>query len=115
MIRKTNETYIEIINSKEMNIETGDPVLNHLLKTLFYYMEREVDIKAKYDLKHHLWEDVGITIGDFLKEEIKDAKIKRFGTSILPMDDALILVAVDISRSFASIELNIENQEEGLN
>src|SRR5690606_39014783 len=76
-------------------------------------MEREVDIKAKYDLKHHLWEDVGITIGDFLKEEIKDAKIKRFGTSILPMDDALILVAVDISRSFASIELNIENQEEG--
>ncbi len=35
MIRKTNETYIEIINSKEMNIETGDPVLNHLLKTLF--------------------------------------------------------------------------------
>jgi len=113
MIRKTNETYIEIINSKEMNIETGDPVLNHLLKTLFYYMEREVDIKAKYDLKHHLWEDVGITIGDFLKEEIKDAKIKRFGTSILPMDDALILVAVNISRSFASIELNIENQEEG--
>lgn len=113
MIRKTNETYIEINTSKEMNIETGDQVLNHLLKTLFYYMEKDVDIKARYDLKHHLWEDVGITIGDFLKEQIKDTKIKRFGTSILPMDDALILVAVDISRSFTSIDLDIKNQEEG--
>jgi imidazoleglycerol-phosphate dehydratase len=113
MIRKTNETYIEINTSKEMNIETGDQALNHLLKTLFYYMEKSVDIKARYDLKHHLWEDVGITIGDFLKEEIKDTKIKRFGTSILPMDDALILVAVDVSRAFANIELNIKNQEEG--
>ena len=48
-----------------------------------------------------------------MKEEIKDTKIKRFGTSILPMDDALVLVAVDVSRTFANIELNIKNQEEG--
>ncbi len=37
-------------------------------------MEREVDIKAKYDLKHHLWEDVGITIGDFFKRGNKRCK-----------------------------------------
>jgi imidazoleglycerol-phosphate dehydratase len=113
MIRKTNETYIEINNSENLVVDTNDTVLNHLLKTLFYYMEKNVTIKAKFDLKHHLWEDVGITIGQFLKEDIKDKNIRRFGTSILPMDDALILVSVDISRVYTNIDINIGTQEEG--
>jgi len=113
MRRKTNETDIEINYSTELFVDTGDLVLNHLLKTLFYYMEKKVIIKAKFDLSHHLWEDMGITIGQFLRNEVEGKNIKRFGTSILPMDDALILVSVDISRSYANIDINIKDSEKG--
>jgi imidazoleglycerol-phosphate dehydratase len=113
MRRKTDETDIEINYSKELFVDTGDPVLNHLLKTLFYYMGKNVIIKAKFDLNHHLWEDMGITIGQFLKNEVEGKKIKRFGTSILPMDDALILVSIDISRSYTNIDIDIKDSEKG--
>ncbi|HOK87673.1 MAG TPA: imidazoleglycerol-phosphate dehydratase HisB [Fervidobacterium sp.] len=113
MIRKTDETFISINDWEQLSIATGDTVFDHLLKTLFYYMGRNVKIEAKFDIRHHLWEDMGIVIGEFLKKSTKGTTIKRFGTSILPMDDALILVSLDISRAFFSINLNIELAENG--
>ncbi|HOQ39862.1 MAG TPA: imidazoleglycerol-phosphate dehydratase HisB [Fervidobacterium sp.] len=113
MIRKTDETFISINDWERLSIATGDTVFDHLLKTLFYYMGRDVKIEAKFDIRHHLWEDMGIVIGEFLKKSTKGTTIKRFGTSILPMDDALILVSLDISRAFFSINLNIELAENG--
>ncbi|RAO99174.1 imidazoleglycerol-phosphate dehydratase [Petrotoga sp. 9PW.55.5.1] len=113
MRRKTDETDIEINYSKELSVDTKDPVLNHLLKTLFYYMEKTVMVKAEFDLKHHLWEDMGISVGQFLKEEIKDKSIKRFGSCILPMDDALVLVSIDISRAYTNIDLELKDLEAG--
>ncbi len=113
MIRKTDETFISINDWEQLSIATGDTVFDHLLKTLFYYMGRDVKIEAKFDIRHHLWEDMGIVIGEFLKKSTKGTTIKRFGTSILPMDDALILVSLDISRAFFSINLNIELAENG--
>ncbi|WP_457754452.1 imidazoleglycerol-phosphate dehydratase HisB [Thermococcus sp.] len=113
MRRKTKETDIIVEISVEGGIETGDKILDHLLTALFFYMREKVNIKASYDLRHHLWEDLGITLGEELREKIKGKKIARFGNAIMPMDDALVLVAVDISRPYLNLELDIKESEEG--
>jgi imidazoleglycerol-phosphate dehydratase len=60
-----------------------------------------------------LWEDSAITIAQFLREKISNKKINRFSTKIVPMDDALILAAVDISRAYSSVEMDIKEEEKG--
>ncbi|NJE08658.1 imidazoleglycerol-phosphate dehydratase HisB [Thermococcus sp. M39] len=113
MRRKTKETDIIVEVGIEGSIETGDRVFDHLLTALFFYMREKANIKASYDLRHHLWEDLGIVLGEELKEKIKGKKIARFGNAIMPMDDALVLVAVDISRPYLNLEFDIKESEEG--
>ena len=114
MKRKTEEIEIEVLlDTQEMEIDTGDEILDHILKTMFFYMEKNVIVKANWDLRHHLWEDIGITIGKAIKESIKEKNIGRFGNGIIPMDDALILVSVDISRSYLCLDLDYSYDEEG--
>ncbi|MFP4051553.1 MAG: imidazoleglycerol-phosphate dehydratase HisB [Thermoplasmata archaeon] len=114
MRRKTEEVEMVVeLNADGMEIETGDEVLDHMLKTMFFYMEKDVYIEAEWDLKHHLWEDMGITIGKAMEESIEGKNIGRFGNSIMPMDDALVLVSVDISRSYLNIDLDHTYDEEG--
>ncbi len=114
MRRKTKETDITVELGVEGGITTGDKVFDHLLTALFFYMREEVSVSAEWDLRHHLWEDLAITLGEELREKIKGRKIARFGNAIMPMDDALVLVAVDISgRAYASVELFPEENEEG--
>ncbi|TGG86986.1 imidazoleglycerol-phosphate dehydratase [Geotoga petraea] len=113
MTRKTLETDIEIMESNELIIQCEDKIFSHMVKTLFYYMGLKVKFRADFDLIHHLWEDSAITIAQFLKEKISDKKINRFSTKIVPMDDALILVAVDISRAYSSVEMDIKEEEKG--
>ena len=113
MKRETKEVNILVEIDKKGKIETQDKVLNHLLKTLFFYMGKDVNIEGSSDLKHHLWEDMGITLGEEIKNKIKDKKIKRFGSAIMPMDDALVVVSVDISRPYLSFDTSWEEDEEG--
>ncbi|ALM74464.1 imidazoleglycerol-phosphate dehydratase HisB [Thermococcus barophilus] len=113
MRRKTKETDITVEIGVDGGIETGDRVFDHLLTALFFYMQQNVSIKASYDLRHHLWEDLGIVLGEELREKIKGRKIARFGSAIMPMDDALVLVAVDISRPYLNLELDIKESEKG--
>lgn len=114
MRRKTEEVEIVVdLNTEEMKIDTGDKVLDHMLKTMFFYMEKDVYIEAEWDLRHHLWEDMGITIGKAMKESIDGKNICRFGNSIMPMDDALVLVSIDISRIYLSLDLDYTYDEEG--
>ncbi len=113
MIRETKETKI-IIDFSENNekISTGDKVLNHLLKTMFFYMNKKICITVeKWDLKHHLWEDTGIVVGEALSKDKN--KIKRFGSAIMPMDDALVLVSLDISRTYTNFEIEWNLDETG--
>ncbi|NLZ14960.1 MAG: imidazoleglycerol-phosphate dehydratase, partial [Thermotogaceae bacterium] len=64
MRRTTAETDISLALGTEVTtIRLEDPVLAHMLRTLFFYMKKKVFVEARYDLRHHLWEDVGITIG----------------------------------------------------
>lgn len=103
--RETKETSIEVNldldgqgNSK---IETGIPFLNHMLELFAKHGLFDLTVKAKGDLEvdaHHTVEDLGITLGRALKEAIGDKKgIERFGDSVVPMDESLVLTAIDIS------------------
>lgn len=100
--RKTKETEIGlrllIDGSGEAKIETGIPFLSHLLNLLTYNSLFDVEIVAKGDLCHHITEDIGIALGSGLNEALGDKKgIRRYGQSLLPMDEALAMVAIDIS------------------
>ncbi len=114
MKRETFETKIDIQKTEtEILINTGDTVFNHMLNSFFFYMALPCSVTAEYDLRHHLWEDTGIAIGEFLSKEFDRTKIRRFGASIMPMDDALILVSLDVSRTYVAVDLDIKEKEEG--
>lgn len=113
MKRETNEVRIDVEMDVEGSITTGDQVFDHLLTSLSFYMNRRLSIDAQGDLRHHLWEDMGITLGEEIREKIKDKDINRFGSSIVPMDDALVVVSVDISRPYLNFDLDITEQEDG--
>ncbi len=113
MRRVTRETDVVVELNKKGAISTGDRVLDHMLSTLFFYMGIVPHVKVSYDLRHHLWEDVGITLGSELRQNLPP-NYGRFGTAIVPMDDALVLVALDISgRTYLHMELQPEESESG--
>lgn len=75
-------------------IRTGDRFLDHMLETLARYANLALDVEATGDLRHHLVEDVAITIGLALRDEIP-ATCQRYGEATIPMDDALVHATLD--------------------
>lgn len=102
--RKTKETDISVVlnldGSGKSSIDTGIGFFNHMLEGFARHGFFDLDIKIKGDLQvdgHHSVEDAGIVLGTAIKEALGGkAGIKRYGSSILPMDDALALCAVDL-------------------
>lgn len=115
MKRTTEEVDIEVRfrEGGERNIETGSEVLDHLLDTLLFYMETTGTVEAAGDLPHHLWEDTGILLGQAIQDEIEGSEIARYGSGLIPMDEALVLCSIDISRPFLNFELEPPEEEEG--
>ena len=103
--RKTKETDIKLsINldgSGTSNIDTGSGFLDHMLTLFSKHSRFDLTVECKGDKWvdfHHTAEDIGITLGLAFNEALGDKKgITRYGDTILPMDEALILSAVDIS------------------
>jgi len=103
--RKTNETQINIkINidgSGNSKINTEIPFLDHLLTQIAIHGSFDLTIEAKGDLEidiHHLVEDTGILLGKAFKNALGEKRgINRVGHCIFPMDEVLVLVAVDLS------------------
>ncbi len=101
--RKTGETDIEItINldgTGQADITTGLGFFDHMLHALARHARFDLTIQAKGDLhidEHHTVEDVGLVLGRTLAQSLGDRRgIKRMGHAIVPMDEALALVAVD--------------------
>src|SRR3989338_5741889 len=101
--RKTKETEVSIKCNLDgqgiFNIDTGVNFFNHMLEQLSKHSLVDLDIKAIGDLKiddHHTIEDVGITLGESLLKALGERKgIKRYGF-LLPMDDTLVEVAIDL-------------------
>ena len=102
--RKTKETDIEIkLNidgTGKNNIDTGIGFFNHMLEGFSKHGFMDLDVKIKGDLEvdgHHTVEDCGITLGSAIKEAVGDkAGIRRYGYFVLPMDEVLVVCAVDL-------------------
>lgn len=103
--RKTKETDIQLIlnldGTGKSDIQTGIGFFDHMLEGFSRHGFFDMKLKVKGDLAvdgHHTVEDTGIVLGQAIKEALGDKKgICRFGSFILPMDDALVLCAVDLS------------------
>lgn len=115
--RKTRETDIKasivIDGSGEYNINTGIGFFDHMLSGFARHGFFDINLSADGDLEvdgHHTVEDTGIVLGQAFAEALGDKKsIRRFGDCILPMDDALVMAAVDISgRHYLQFDLDMD-------
>ncbi|MCR1973495.1 imidazoleglycerol-phosphate dehydratase HisB [Clostridium sporogenes] len=103
--RKTGETEIKseinLYGEGKYDIKTGIGFFDHMLNLMARHGLIDVKLEAKGDLQvdsHHTVEDVGIVLGQSFREALGDKKgIKRYGTSFVPMDEALASVSIDIS------------------
>ena len=120
--RKTAETdislYIDLDGAGKSDIDTGCGFLDHML-TLFA-AHGKIDLKVKcvgdtYVDYHHTVEDVGIALGEAVKNALGDKKgINRYGDCTLVMDEAVVLTAIDFSgRVFLECDLKIPAQKVG--
>ena len=111
--RNTKETQISlklnIDGTGKNSISTGIEFFDHMLAQISTHGLVDLEIKAKGDIgvdSHHLIEDVGIALGLALKEALGDKiGITRYGKAIIPMDETLVMCAIDISnRPYANID-----------
>ena len=120
--RKTAETDIELslnIDGTGANeIDTGCGFLDHMLVLFAKHGRFDLNVKCKGDIQvdfHHTTEDIGIALGEAFAEALSDMKgIKRYADIILPMDEALILCAADVSgRSYLSYDVTLPTAKVG--
>lgn len=120
--RKTQETDITIKMNLDgegkYNISTGVNFFNHMLESFSKHSMIDLDVDAKGDIEiddHHTIEDIGILLGEVFLEAIGDKKgIKRMAHAIVPMDESVATVAVDISgRSYCNMKLDFKNDKIG--
>ena len=120
--RKTAETdielFLELDGSGNSEIDTGCGFLNHMLTLFASHGKFDLKVFCKGDTDvddHHTAEDIGICLGQAFSEALGDKKgIIRYGNMILPMDEALILSAVDLSgRSYLGYDMEIPTEKVG--
>ena len=103
--RSTKETSIEVVldvdGTGRTEVQTGLPFFDHMVSQLGRHGGFDLTVVARGDLEvdaHHTVEDVGITLGEVLAEALgAKAGIRRFGSVALPLDEALVEVALDLS------------------
>lgn len=116
--RTTKETRIDLkINldgAGEYKIETPCKFFNHMLEQLSAHSSIDISLRAEaLDSNfHHLVEDCAIVLGGAISEALGDkVGIERYSNIILPMDDALILCALDISRPYFSFDMELNDEK----
>ena len=122
ILRKTNETNIRLSlnldGTGESNINSGVGFLDHMLTLFARHGRFDLHLSCDGDTyvdDHHTVEDIGIALGQAFTQALGDKRgIIRYGSCILPMDETLILCAVDISgRSYLNFDLHIPTQKVG--
>ena len=122
LARKTKETDIQVEidldGSGEYQINTGIAFFDHMLESFAKHALFDLKIAAKGDLAvdaHHIVEDVGITLGQALREALGPAEgIRRFATQVLPMAEAKVEVSLDISnRAYLVYRVELTNDRIG--
>lgn len=120
--RNTKETQIvlalEVDGTGAYEINTGCGFLDHMLELFARHGRFDLAIHCKGDTQvdyHHTAEDIGITLGAAFREALGDKRgIYRYGQFLLPMDEALVMCAVDISgRCFVNFDVQIPTQKVG--
>jgi len=117
--RKTLETEVEVkidLDGKGIsNLQTEIYFLNHMLTLFSRHGFFDLGVKARGDLEvdyHHTVEDIGICLGEAIKKALQDKKgIKRYGFTILPMDESLAQVAIDLSGR-GQLTYNVQFEQE---
>lgn len=122
MNRTTEETYIsltlELDGTGVSQVDTGCGFLDHMLTLFARHGRFDLQVTCKGDTyvdDHHTVEDIGICLGDAFAQALGEKRgIRRYGSSILPMDEALLLTAVDISgRGMLCYGLDIPTEKVG--
>ncbi len=120
--RETKETSIRLTfnidGSGACSVDSGIPFLDHMLAGFAKHGLFDLDAKIRGDVEvdsHHTIEDTGIVLGEAIKKAVGDKNgILRFGHAVLPMDDALVLCAVDLSgRPYLSSDLTFTAERIG--
>ena len=120
--RKTSETDIkielDIDGTGKYEIDTGVNFFNHMLESFSRHSFIDLKVKSVGDIEiddHHTIEDTGILLGEAFLKAIGDKKgIRRMGHAIVPMDDSVATVAIDISgRSYCNMNLEFKNDKIG--
>ena len=120
--RRTRETEVQVEldldGTGEYEVSTGIPFLDHMLESFAKHGALDLRLRAKGDLAvdtHHTVEDVGITLGQALREALGTAAgIRRFGACVLPMSEAKVEVAVDVSnRPYLVYRVELQNERIG--
>ena len=102
--RRTSETQITVRIGLDdgaggVSIDTPVPFFSHMLEAMSFHGGFALSVLARGDIEvdpHHLVEDVGLVLGDCLREARGDAPVVRFASALVPMDDALAEVVVDV-------------------
>ena len=122
IVRKTAETDIQLSlnldGSGKSEIKSGAGFLDHMLTLFAKHAGYDLCVNCKGDVEvdyHHTAEDIGIALGAAFYKALGDKRgIVRYGDIVLPMDETLIMAAVDISgRDYASIDLQIVAEKVG--
>ena len=122
IVRKTAETdirvFLELDGSGKSTLDTGCGFLDHMLTLFASHGRFNLEVSCKGDTYvdyHHTVEDIGIALGQAFKDALGDKKgIHRYGDTILPMDESLILTAVDFSgREYLGYGLKIPTEKVG--
>ncbi len=120
--RKTNETdihlSIQLEGEGQYEVSTGVPFLDHMLELFTRHGFFNLSVQASGDIAvddHHTVEDVGLALGQALREALGDKHgIRRFGDASVPLDEALVSCVVDLSgRPFLAYNLEIQQERVG--
>lgn len=98
VVRETHETRVRVAvatGGGTPTVTTGHQFLDHMMITLARYADLALELEAAGDLRHHVVEDVAITLGDAIRR-ITPATAARYGSASIPMDDALVEVILDL-------------------
>ena len=122
VVRKTKETDIRIElrvdGSGQYRVATGIPFFDHMLESFARHGLFDLDLVAQGDVEvdlHHTIEDVGIALGQAFRDALGSARgIQRFGQALLPMAEAKVEVAVDVSnRPYLVYRVDLVNERVG--
>ena len=117
--RETRETAVSVElsldGSGRYDVSTGIGMLDHMLEQLAKHGLLDLKVDASGDIDrdpHHLVEDVGLVLGQALNQALGERRgITRFGHAVVPMDEALVVVALDLGgRGHAGIEFSFERE-----